>query len=360
MTPHPPQAVPVTVPVTVLTGFLGSGKTTVLNRLLDHPSFARTVVIINEFGDIGLDHELVVATTETMILLQSGCMCCTLRGDLLETLIDLAQRSEAGEMAFERVVIETTGLADPAPILHTLMTGIELSGRFAVEGVVATVDAALGAATLQGHEEARRQVALADLVLLTKTDLPQAEESRVRSAIADLNAAAPVRTVLHGDVDPAVLVGLGHFETGMGWRQARDWLAQDRVPGPRSTGTDAPTHLERIRSVAWTIDQPVNGTVFDIWMDLLMARRGEDLLRFKGLIHLADMPYPFAVHGVQHIFHPPVPLQDWRGDDRRTKLVLIVRDFTDPELRELFSALSSVRTTAHALPLGYLSEQVAQ
>ncbi|WP_062562739.1 CobW family GTP-binding protein [Paracoccus aminovorans] len=346
------------VPLTLLTGFLGSGKTTVLNGLLRHPDFGRTAVIINEFGEIGLDHELVVSTTETMVLLQSGCMCCALRGDLLDTLIELAERREAGELVFDRVMIETTGLADPAPILHTLLTSIDLSERFVTDGVVATVDAATGAGTLLRHEEALRQVAMADLVLLTKTDQPEADEPAVRREIAALNAGAPVDVALHGRIDPRRLTVLGHFDPAMKSSQVRDWLRQETVPAPHLADVEALKHLDAIRSISWVIDEPISANAFDLWMEMLMAQRGADLLRFKGLIHLQGVPHPFVVHGVQHIFHPPVLLTDWQGEDRRSKLVLILRDFTDPELRDLFSALNSIAVTEHVLPVGYLSAEV--
>lgn len=352
----PPSA---PVPLTLLTGFLGSGKTTVLNGLLRDPDFGRTAVIINEFGEIGLDHELVVSTTENMVLLQSGCMCCALRGDLLDTLIELAERREAGELVFDRVMIETTGLADPAPILHTLLTSMDLSDRFVADGVVATVDAATGPGTLLRHEEARRQVAMADLVLLTKTDLPEADEPAVRREIAALNAGAPVDVALHGRIDPRRLTGLGHFDPAMKSAQARDWLRQEAVPAPHLADMEALKHLDAIRSISWVIDEPISANAFDLWMEMLMAQRGADMLRFKGLIHLQGVPHPFVVHGVQHIFHPPVLLTDWQGEDRRSKLVLILRDFTDPELRDLFSALNSVAVSEHALPVGYLSAEVA-
>lgn len=347
------------VPITLLTGFLGSGKTTVLNGLLRHPDFGRAAVIINEFGEIGLDHELVVSTTETMVLLQSGCMCCALRGDLLDTLIELAERRAAGELVFDRVMIETTGLADPAPILHTLLTSMDLSERFVTDGVVVTVDAATGAGTLLRHEEARRQVALADLLLLTKTDLPQADEAAVRREIAALNPAAPVAVALHGRINARRLAGLGHFDPAMKSSQVRDWMRQEAVPAPHLTDMAALKHLDAIRAISWVIDEPISANAFDLWMEMLMAQRGADLLRFKGLIHLQDVPHPFVVHGVQHIFHPPVLLTDWQGEDRRSKLVLILRDFTDPELQDLFSALSSIAVSEPVLPVGYLSAEVA-
>ncbi|MGE4326491.1 MAG: GTP-binding protein [Pseudodonghicola sp.] len=353
--PSPQPGAPL--PLTLLTGFLGSGKTTVLNRLLSHPDLARTAVIVNEFGEIGLDHDLVRSSSDSMVLLQSGCLCCALRGDLLETLEELAERREAGELEFDRVVIETTGLADPAPILHTLMTAPSLADRFTLDGVVTTVDAVTGAATLDRYEEARRQVALADLLLLTKTDLPEAAAEAARHAIAALNPAAPLLTVTDGRVDPQALTGLGHFDLTMKSAEAQAWLRQEAVPEPQLLGTEALRHLDEIRSVSWATDAPITAAAFDAWMDMLMARRGEDILRFKGLIHLTDVPHPFVAHGVQHIFHPPVPLKDWQGEDRRTRLVMIVRDFTDPELQDLFAFLKSMPAETAALPVGYLSAE---
>lgn len=338
------------VPVTLLTGFLGSGKTTVLNTLLRHPGFVRTAVIVNEFGQIGLDHELVLSSTESLVLLQSGCMCCALRGDLLETLIELAERRKAGELDFERVVIETSGLADPAPILHTLLTNRALSEYFAIDGVVTTVDATTGRNALCMHDEARRQVALADLVLLTKTDLPEAETEATRQDIAQLNPGVAVDRIIQGAVQPDRLMSLGHFDLTMKSQAAREWLRQDA-----GANLSRPGHLNDIRTVLWTMDLPLSDRIFDIWMDLLMAWRGKDILRFKGLIHLEGQPCPLVVHGVQHIFHPPVRLQDWRGDDRRTKLVMIVRNFTDAEVEELYMALRLAPPIEHSLPAGYLS-----
>lgn len=345
------------MPITLLTGFLGSGKTTVLNALLRHPDFGRTAVIVNEFGEIGLDHELVVSSSDSLVLLESGCMCCALRGDLLETLLDLAERREAGELFFDRVAIETSGLADPAPILHTLLTDPTLAMDFNLNGVVTTVDAATAVQTLARHEEARRQAGLADLILLTKTDLPEACEAAVRGALSDLNASAPVVTVTDGRIDPAVLADLGHFDLEMRADRVAAWIGD--APVPSGDGLGSLDHLDSIRSISWEIETPVSASQFDFWMDLLMAQKGEDILRLKALIHLTDVPYPFVVHGVQHIFHPPVLLKDWEGEDRRSKFVMIVRDFTDPELREMFESLQSLAVTDHELPYGYLSAEVS-
>lgn len=345
------------IPVTLLTGFLGSGKTTVLNRFLAQGDIGQTAVIVNEFGEIGLDHELVVSDTENMVLLQSGCMCCALRGDLLDTLEELLDLRTSGDVAFDRIVIETSGLATPAPILHTILTDPVLADALVVDGVVTTVDAANGSRTLEVYEEAQRQVALADLVLLTKTDLAEASAAYVRTAIAELNASAPIHVVANGRVNPEDLIGLRHFDLGMSADQVADWMRIEAVPSPHRRAADAAVHLDAIRSVSFAIESPITANQFDFWMELLMARRGSDLLRVKGLIHLADVPYPFVVHGVQHIFHPPILLKDWQGSDRRTKFVMILRDFTDPEVEDLVQALTSFPVTDHALVGGYLSAE---
>lgn len=346
------------LPVTLLTGFLGSGKTTVLNSLLRQPDFQRTAVIVNEFGEVGLDHELVVSSTDDVILLESGCLCCALRGDLLETMADLHERRQAGEFEFERVVIETTGLADPAPVLHTLLTDAGMADCFVMDGVVTVVDAATGMQTLAAHEDARRQVALADLVLLTKTDLAQSREPAIRAAVSRLNAGVGIALATNGTVRAEQVLGLGHFDPAIKAQDVSRWMRAeagmiDRPPGQI-------THGQAIRSVSWVVEEPLTADKFDFWMDILMAKRGEDLLRLKALVHLTDMPCPFVVHGVQHIFHPPVMLRDWEGADRRTKFVLILRDFTDRELRELFEALGNLSTVEHRLPGAYLAaEQMA-
>lgn len=345
-------------PVTLLTGFLGSGKTTVLNTVLAHEDTGGTVVIVNEFGEIGLDHELVVSSTEDMVLLQSGCMCCTLRGDLQETFRELSERRRAGELAFDRVIIETTGLADPAPILHTLLTDPVLAGEFAIDGIVTTIDAVNGPRTLDIYDEARRQAALADLVLLTKTDLAAASPAAVSRALSELNAGVPVLVAPHGRVDPARLTGLRHFDPEMTAEQVEGWMRIEAVPAPSRRGREAMAHLDAIRSVSFTVESPVTASRFDFWVDMLMARRGADLLRVKGLIHLVDMPFPFVVHGVQHIFHPAVLMTDWSGDDRRTKFVMILRDFTDPEVEDLVTALKSFPVPDDGPAPGYLTAEV--
>ncbi|MCS0504757.1 CobW family GTP-binding protein [Ancylobacter mangrovi] len=350
-------------PVSLLTGFLGSGKTTVLNHLLRLPALARVAVIINEFGKIGLDHELVEATTENVTLLESGCVCCTVRGDLSRALGSLFARRLTGEIpAFDRVVIETTGLADPAPILHTLMTDRLLSYAFQLDGVIATVDAAAASATLDTQMEAVKQAAVADRILLTKTDLVdatsrQAIEARLRA----LNPAAPIIHAHNGVVDPVDVLNAGLYNPLTKSIDVQNWLKAEAysAPGGRRSPhqqTNAPgpelaspphhryrenRHDDRISAVACTVDNPIPPELFDTWLEILMMLRGPNILRLKGIIHVEGAPAPFVIHAVQHIFHPPVILSDWPSDDRRSRIVMIGRDLTDEFLKRGFDLLRS-------------------
>ncbi len=362
------------IPVSLLTGFLGSGKTTVLNHLLRHPRLARTAVIINEFGEIGLDHELVEASTENMVLLQSGCLCCTIRGDLVHTLHDLFEKREGGRFApFDRVIIETTGLADPAPILHTLMTDGLLSHEFELDGIITTVDAATGSATLDSQIEAVKQAAVADRILLTKTDLVDPPALRaIESRLRALNPAAPIIRAYNGAVDPSHLLDAGLYNPATKSVDVQNWLKAEAYAESDDHDHDhhnhdghtcdhhrhahdkhhhhhhdVNRHDDRISAVACAIDDPIPSPVFDRWLETLMALRGPDILRMKGIVHVEGASAPFVLHGVQHIFHPPVPLNDWPGDDRRSKIVIIGRDLGDDFVKQSFEYLGGASPGRH-------------
>lgn len=309
-------------PVTVLTGFLGSGKTTTLARLLKAPEFAGTVVVINEFGEIALDHLLIETSEERFALLDNGCVCCTVRDDLVETLLRLAARVETGELPrFRRVVIETTGLADPAPILHALMADARLASSYAIDGVLTTVDAANGLATLGAHAEAVKQVAVADRLLVTKTDLvDDATRAAVLARLAALNPTAETVLSRDGEAPPAALVGAA-LEARAG-AEVADWFRRAAAP----SRFRCEPHGADISTFCVVIDEPMRWAAFKQWLEYLALLKGEDLLRFKGLIHVAEKPdTPIVVHGVQHVFHPPRELERWPSEDRRTRLVFITR-----------------------------------
>jgi G3E family GTPase len=346
------------IPLTLLTGFLGSGKTTVLNHLLKQPELGNAAVLINEFGEIGLDHDLVEAVTENLVLLQNGCLCCTIRGDLIQTLDELYEERERGDViAFDRLVIETTGLADPAPIIHTLLADELLAERFRIDGVIVTVDAATGDATLDRQIESVKQAAVADRILLTKRDLASPNDVKeLEKRLRALNPSAPILPVENGVVDPVRLLDIGLYRPDTKTSDVQNWLAAESYPSIHhhahgghhhghhhhtdTDGHDVNRHDERVRSVCLTIEDPLPAKAFDVWLKVLMRFIGPDVLRLKAIVHVAGMPAPFVLHGIQHLFHPPVQLKNWPKKDRRTRIVLIVRDLDDAFLQEGFTLLT--------------------
>ncbi|MEG3083040.1 GTP-binding protein [Sphingomonas sp. PB2P12] len=337
------------IPVSVLTGFLGSGKTTVLNRLVRDPRMARALVIINEFGSIGLDHDLIVRSQDDMVVeMMGGCLCCTIRGDLLRTLREAPWRfARDGKCWFDRVVIETTGLADPAPILHTLMTDERLQTLYRLDGVITTVDAATGMATLNAQEESVKQAAVADRLLLTKTDLVGADaRAALEARLHALNPAAPITVAIDGTVDPDLLFEAGLYDPTTKSHDVRRWLNAEAYTGPAHDHHDhhhghhhghhhydVDRHGDRIRSVCLTFDEPIPPLAFERWLGILTMFKGADILRVKGIVNVEGVDRPMVIHGVQHIFHPPVRLDAWPSDDRRSRIVFITRDLDEADLR---------------------------
>lgn len=341
------------IPVTVLTGFLGAGKTTLLNQLLRRPELARTAVLINEFGEIGLDHLLVERVEGDVVLLSSGCLCCTVRGELVESLNRLAVQRTEGALDFDRVVIETTGLADPAPILHTLMGDPGVLRHCRLDGIVTVVDAVNGSATLDAQPESVKQVAVADRLVLSKTDLAAPEAvAALRARLARLNPAAPLIVAEMGAVDPARLFHAGLFDPARKIPDVAAWLNAEAYADPHhhphhehqhdhadhahgQDPHDVNRHDARIRAFCLTFEQPLHWQAVATWLEMLIVTRGESLLRVKGVLDLVGQDRPVAIHGVQHLFHPPTPLPAWpEGEPRRSRLVFIVRDLDRAVIEE--------------------------
>ena len=340
--------------VLVLTGFLGSGKTTLLRHLLRQSEFSHTAVIINEFGEIGLDHELVEASTDSFVQLKTGCLCCKVRSDLVETLADMLRRRDCGEVTpFTRVVIETSGLADPAPILHTLMTDAGMAGRLALSSVVTTVDAVTGVGTLAREQVSVKQVALADHLILTKSDL--ADTAEVLERLAALNATASLALARYGAIDPRVFDSAFDATrspdepTGRGARPDGDIRVNPHIASlMRATDTHATGehlhggHDPDIQTYAIVRDEPIHAVALTLFLETLAEHCGADLLRLKGIINIMESPdRPAVIHGVQHVFHPPAWLARWPSGDRRSRIVVITRRVPQRWVELLLEALEA-------------------
>jgi len=316
-------------PVTILTGFLGSGKTTLLNRLVRHPAAGDCAVIVNEFGPVAIDHALVRAASENVVLLPSGCVCCQVAGDLVQAMRDLYYRRAAGEVPdFRRAIVETTGMADPAPLARTLVELPLVAARYSLSGIVTTVDGVHGMDGLDRHPEAAKQAAVADRLVVTKADLAApAALAALEARLAAINPGAPVLRSANGDADPERLLDTGLFRGAGRLGDAGAWLnagAYRHAGAPQRAA-----HDPHIGAFAWYAEAPVPWAVLEDAVATLLEMAGERILRVKGLANVAGEPGPVALHAVQHTLYPPARLPAWPDADRRTRLVFIVRDLEE-------------------------------
>ena len=355
------------IPVVIITGFLGSGKTTLLNHLVKQPHMKMTAIIINEFGEIGIDHLLVETSTEEMIEINNGCICCTVRGDLQDKLGSLSMWLDAGRIPpVERVIVETTGLADPAPIMHTLMTDEHLLNRYRLGGVVTLVDAIAGSSSIGRYPEAVKQIAIADQLIFSKTDLVESLSGRdsylqLKERVRQINSRAVVHEVANGAVDADDLFPDETEDTEVVLADISQWMGSVEETGHEAECSDPPhahTHAHShshtheanqsgIRTFLIELDEPVDRDRFNEFMQDLALEFGENLLRMKGLLNVEDRPeQPAVVHGVQHVFFPIRWLDRWPGEDRTSKLVFITQGLAPDAVQARFDARSSAKVEA--------------
>lgn len=341
------------IPVTLLTGFLGSGKTTLLQRLLASPKLANTAVLINEFGEVGLDHLLLERVDADTVLLQSGCVCCTIRSDLSTAMRELYDKRERGAVkAFDRLVIETTGLADPTPIVYTLMAEPVLRYHFRLSKVITTVDAVNGSLHLRENPESIKQAVVADRIVLTKTDIADAAAIiALEAQLHRLNPSAPIVRAANNEIDPDDLLTGDLYDARSKSKEVQHWLQaagrEIEHEGQRH-GEHHPVDVNRhdrgIVAFCLSFDEPLDWTAFGVWLTMLLNVHGDKVLRVKGLVNVRASKTPVVIHGVQHVVHPPVHLAKWPSSDHGSKLVFITRDLPRESVERslrAFNALSN-------------------
>ena len=340
---------PKNIGISVLTGFLGSGKTTILTSLIKQKQMANAAIIINEFGEVGLDHDLIETTDEKVIELQNGCICCTIQGDLKTTLLNLLKKMEKGDISpFNHVIIETTGLADPVPIIHTLMTSLDLQRVYSIDGVITVVDTVNGESTYNTHEEAVKQTAFADRIILSKTDI--ADEIAINSLTKRIKKISPKVKIIKSDkksLPVSKLLGLNDYNPQNKDWNVREWLQIEKNKSSNHTHNhhdhhhkhDVNRHGDDIETFAMVTSKPVSMTAVNFFLELLMSQMGENILRIKGMLNIKGQSCPAVIHGVQHIFHPLEWLEKWPSGDKRSRLVFITKNIKKNIIDDLFKII---------------------
>jgi G3E family GTPase len=329
------------IPVNVVTGFLGSGKTTLLQKLLHSPLLDDTAVLVNEFGEVGLDHHLLETATESTLLMDNGCLCCAIRGDLKDSLRDLFDRREREEIpAFKRVIIETSGLADPVPIAYTVLAEPVLQHHFRLGNVITTIDAVNGLKQLTKFDEPVKQVAVADRMIITKTDIAEpGQADNLRLALQRLNISAPLFDAAVDDLSPQRLITEDiHDPKGKG-QEIKHLMS---VAEAEADDHADHKHTSGVTSFALTFDQPLDWTAYGVWMTMLLNHYGDKVLRIKGMLNVLGVSTPVLINGVQHVVHPPVHLESWPDADQRSRLVFIVRDMDQARIEASLAAFNGL------------------
>ena len=336
-------------PLFIVTGFLGSGKTTLLNHMLRHPSLNDAAVLVNEFGAVGLDHFLIEKMDENTVLLESGCLCCTIRDDLKEAIIDLNSKRERGEVPrYKRMIIETTGLADPSPIIFTLNSDTVIKHHYRLGSIITAVDAVNGLKQLKRHAESVKQASVADRIVLTKTDIAEvADVKRLHSKLVRLNPSAELVEAVNGKVDVRRLLRADIYDPATKGVEVRRWLDEEaNLPQDHTHGHDINRHDEHIRTFTMTFNDALDWTAFGIWLTMLLHAHGEKVLRVKGILNVKGVDEPVVINGVQHVVHPPMHLKSWPDEDRRSKIVFIVDDIEQELIERSLAAFNAAAEAA--------------
>ncbi len=365
------------IPAFVLTGFLGAGKTTLLNHMLQEPAFARTAVIVNEFGEVGIDHDLVRKSSDQVVELTTGCLCCTISGDISKTVYELILlRNQKRVPPFERIIIETTGLADPVPVLFTLLADPRLEPNISIGGVTTVVDTVNGASTLAQHPEALKQILVADTIVLSKTDLLVEDQGRsslpgLYLTLQEKNPGARLLDISEVNENAGLAFSSAPYRPENRPEDVKRWLVEEQATashnhdsahqhdgdeephdhGHHPHSHDINKHGDDIHAFSIVMDKPVSRAVFSFAMSILMANAGEDLLRVKGIVNVTDADGPWIVHGVQHVFPRPVTLQEWPSGDRRTRLMFITRNIPKTTIDRFFRAWGDAKQVGENDPI---------